>query len=459
MKRADFHCHTHMSNLSYRDSINFETTIIDKSLELGLRGVAITDHGNLSAHMKALLYLNELKKEAKEDDPVKEFKLVLGTEIYLVDREVVGKAREEFNPIKFYHLVVIAKNYEGYRAICELSSKSWIDSFKYKGVQRVPTYKDYFFEWAKKNKGNIMITTACLGSEFSELVLNFSKESSEENRSKIINFINEMILSFGEDFYIEIQPSYFEEQIVYNKLAIQIAESFGVKVLINTDAHYPSLELREVHSIYLKSQQAERETEQFYSSTYLMSCEELREYFDYIDYKTFKKFMDNSITALNKIEEFSLFRDIEVPKSHIRLDNFRMSTLADIVLKNPIDYSYIFSFGTSQFEEDRTLLQRMEIGLQEKSIAITERVLRRINKELKSLWLISEKLNQRLSNYYLLTKEIVDIIWLVSLISPARGSAGSFFICYLLDITSINPLDYNLDDWRHLNKERIELPD
>lgn len=459
MKRVDFHCHTDKSNFSSRDSINKETTLIDRALELGLNGVAITDHGVLSAHMKALLYLDKLKKEAKEGDPVKDFRLILGSEIYLVDRETVDNARKEFIPTKFYHLVVIAKNYEGYRALCELSSKSWIEGFNYRGVQRVPTYKDYFFEWAKQNKGNIMVTTACLGSEFAELVLNFSKEGSHSNRNKIIEFVNEMILLFDEDFYIEIQPSHFEEQIIYNKLAIQIANDLGVKVLINTDCHYPSLELREVHSIYLKSQQVERETEQFYSSTYLMSCEELKEYFEYLDNDTFKKFMDNSIVAANRIEEFSLLRDTEIPKGHVSIDETRASILAPLVLNNIEKYNYIYNYGTSEFVEDRILLQQMEIGLIDKEIDITEQVLERINRELRSLWLISEKLNQRLSNYYLLTKEIVEIIWQVSLLDPARGSAGSFFICYLLDITSINPLDYNLDDWRHISYERPELPD
>lgn len=454
MKRFDCHTHTHKSNIQYRDSTNFESKLIDRAIELGLKGIAITDHAVLSGHVDAIQHLKKLRDKGIGTD----FKLGLGTEIYLVDREVINSARENNEPTKFYHLVLVAKNYNGYRALAELSSNSWEEAFTFRGVMRTPTYKDYFVEWARRNKGNVVATSACLGSEFAQLVLGFAQEQSQENRMKIEAFLRAMWELFEEDFYIEIQPSHFEEQIVYNKLAMQIAKAYGIKVVIDTDAHYDSKEMKEIHSIYLKSQNAERETEQFYASAYLMGIEELRTYFDYIDDSQFNEYMKNSLEIADKIEEFDLYRETEVPKTTIEFDFNRSSILAPLVLSTT-KYPYILKYGTSLDIMDRTLLQQIEEGLIKKNIQLDSIVLGRIETELESLWEISEKLHQRLSSYYLLTKEIVEIMWRVSLVGVSRGSAGAFYICYLLDITQINPIEYDLPDWRHISATRPELPD
>ena len=121
-------------------------------------------------------------------------------------------------------------------------------------------------------------------------------------------------------------------------------------------------------------------------------------------------------------------------------------------------YPYIVKYGTSPDIMDRTLLQQIEEGLIKKNIQLDSVVLGRIETELESLWKISEKLHQRLSSYYLLTKEIVEIMWRVSLVGVSRGSAGAFYICYLLNITQINPIEYDLPSWRHISATRPELP-
>ncbi len=472
MKRFDCHTHTHKSNIQHRDSTNFESKLIDRAIELGLKGIAITDHAVLSGHVDAILHLKKIRKEAKEAvsnspydlvsldrlNKVENFKLGLGTEIYLVDREIINKARENNEPTKFYHLILVAKNYDGYRALAELSSNSWEEAFTFRGVMRTPTYKDYFIKWAERNAGNIIVTTACLGSEFSQLVLNYIQNPTEENRQLISNFVLYFKNTFQDDFYIEIQPSHFEEQIAYNKLAIQIAEHYGIKVVIDTDAHYDSNEMREIHSIYLKSQNAERETEQFYASAYLMDVEELRSYFEYVDDIQFNEYMKNSLEIADKIEEFDLYRETEVPKTTIQFDANGQSILAPLVLSTT-KYPYIVKYGTSPEVIDRTLLQQIEEGLIEKNINIDDVVLSRLNVELEALWEVSTGLNQRMASYYLLTKEIVELMWKVSLVGVSRGSAGSFYICYLLGITQINPIQYNLDYWRHIDKNKIELAD
>ena len=479
MRRSDWHNHTHRSNIINRDSTNFESDLIDRALSLNLGGIGITDHGNLSAHVTCIKYLKKLREEAKERldlnknkelkaedlewfDKVNDFKLGLGTEIYLVHREDVQQARENNEPTKFTHLVVLAKNREGYQALRELSTNSWEESFHFRGMLRTPTYWDWFIKWANRNKRNVIVTTACLGSEFAHLVLKFAEDQSVDNRNNIIRFVNRMKQLFEDDFYIEIQPSYGEEQIAYNQLAIQIAQQMGVKVVIDCDSHYLSKEMKEVHSIYLKSQNAERETEQFYASTYLMGVDELKEYFPYLDEMIFNQFLANSMEIAGKIENYDLNKTTEVPNTTIGFDDKWEGIFSRESFKKEFDinkYPYICKYIASEHVTDIVLLQQIEKGLVEKNIKINEEVLNRLNEELESLWEISEKLHQRLANYYLLTKEIVEIMWLTSLVGVSRGSAGAFYICYLLDITQINPIDYELPAWRHLSKERIELPD
>lgn len=472
MSRIEFHSHTHRSNLFCRDSTNFETDLIDKAIELNLGGIAITDHGNLSAHVVCIKHMKKLREKASKNlidaealeyqDRVNNFKLALGTEIYLVHREDIQYARENNESTRFYHLIVVAKNKKGYQGLRKLSSNSWENSFYHRGMERIPTYWDWFIEWAKEYKDDVIVTTACLGSEFAQLCLKFLESQSEENRNNISNFISNMKNIFGDNFYIEIQPSHFEEQVAYNKLAIQIAEAFNVKVLIDTDAHYLTKDMKEIHSIFLKSQNAERETEQFYASCYLMDNEELKEYFPYLTDEMFNSFILNSIEAGKDIVEYDLFRKTEVPHSTIDYDHNRMSILAPIIMVNMESvekYCNIVKYGTSEHFADRILLQKIEEGILEKNLEINEVLLERINAELESLWEISNALNQRLSDYYLLTKELVEIMWTVSLVGVSRGSAGAFMICYLLGITQINPIEFDLPHWRHISKERPELPD
>lgn len=478
--RADWHNHTHRSNIINRDSTNFETDLIDRAIKLGLKGIGITDHGNLSAHITCIKHLKKLQKEAKEKldlnkneltvenleyyDRVNEFKLGLGTEIYLVHREDILSAREKNEYTRFYHLVVLAKNRQGYQALRELSTNSWEESFYFRGMLRTPTYWDWFKQWALRNKGNIIITTACLGSEFSHLVMKFIEEQTIDNRNKIINFVKTMVELFGEDFYIEIQPSYAEEQIVYNQLAVQIAEQMNIKVVIDCDSHYLSKEMKEIHSIFLRSQDAERETEAFYASTYLMSVEELKEYFSYLDSETFNKFMNNSLEIADKIENYDLYKETEVRKTTIQFDDNWEGIFSKESFKKEFDinkYPYICKYISSEHVIDLILLQQIEKGIVNKNIKINEEVLDRLNREFEALWEISEKLHQRMASYYLLTKEIVEIMWLVSLVGVSRGSAGAFYICYLLDITQINPIEsaFNLPEWRHIDKNKVELAD
>lgn len=466
----NLHGHTDGSNYNFRDSIISVEDMIDTALELGHEGVAITDHAVQSKHIKAIKHLEKLKKEVNEllkHDPnnlnllrkkkkLENFKLILGCEIYLVNKDTIDYARENNESTRFNHFILLAKNYEGYKQLSKISSRGWENSFYHRGMERTPVYKEDLIELIKDNKGNLIASTACLGSEFAQLCLAYLSTKSPTIQNKIEQFLMQMKELFGEDFYIELQPSNGEEQIQYNKFALSIAKYYGFKTIITTDAHYQRPNYKETHSIFLRSQNAERETEDFYATTYLMTISEMREYFPYVDINDFNDCMKNTIEIGNKIQDYSLYKSTQVPKSTIDFED-RESSLPKYMNYN--NYPYIQEYLYSPYLADKILIQLIDDGMRKKKLEWNEVYLKRVNEELGSLWEISNKLEQRLSSYYILTKEIVEIIWNISLVGTSRGSAGAFLLCYLLDITQINPIDYNLPSWRHISADRPELPD
>lgn len=479
MDFINWHGHTDASNHNNRDSIIKTKQMIDVAIKLKHKGVGITDHAVLSNHVKAIKYLQKLRKDAikeLEKDPnnielqqkvkyLNEFKLGLGCEIYLVNKDEVDLARENNEPTKFYHLVMHPKNYKGYRQLAKISSRGWENSFYHRGMERTPVYKEDLQEIVSSCKGDLVVTSACLGSEFATYVLGFLDakklrlvKKMQEYQTKTETFLKQMVELFGEDFYIELQPNYGDEQIEYNEFALKLAKHYGIKAIVATDAHYARPEFKQTHTDFLKSQNAERETQDFYSSTYMMSVEEIREYFEYLDEQDFNWIISNTMEIGNKIEEIDLYKPTQVPDATIEYDNnwqgkFKCFTNLETT------YPYIYKYLNSEYLVDRIILQQIEKGMEKLEQEYNETNLERINRELESMWKVSEGLGERLSSYYVLTKEIVDLIWTVSLVGVSRGSAGAFYVSYLLQICQINPIEFDLPDWRHLDSSKIELAD
>ncbi|HSQ89772.1 PHP domain-containing protein [Romboutsia sp.] len=479
MEFINWHGHTDASNHNNRDSIIKVEQMIDVALELGHSGVAITDHAVVSNHVKAILYLKKLKREVNEKlkknpnsewlrnrkEQLDNFKLGLGCEIYLVNKEETDVARENNEPTKFYHLVVLAKDLKGYRQLVKISSQGWENSFHQRGMERTPVYKEDIKDIIDNDKGHLIVTSACLGSEFATYILNFLDAKKMQlpkqmdlYMNKILSYMEYMKEMFGEDFYIELQPAFGDEQIEYNMFALEIAKYYNIKAIIATDAHYHRPEYKRTHTDFLKSQNAERETESFYSSTFMMSVAEMREYFTYFDDVDFEWLINNTMDIGSKIEEIDLYKPTQVPDATIEYDE-RFNGYFKYIKSLCLNFPYIHKYLTSPYLIDRIILQQIEKGMEEKGQKYEKENLERINRELESMWFVSEGLGERLSSYYVLTKEIVDLIWTVSLVGVSRGSAGAFYCSYLLGICQINPIEYDLPDWRHLEKSKIELAD
>jgi DNA polymerase III subunit alpha len=466
------HNHTAYSNLRLLDCINSVEDLIKTSAKLGYKGIAITDHETVSAHVQAIKKTRELKQKGAIPE---DFKLILGNEIYLVDD--IESVRENYQPgiTKFPHFLLISKDKKGHEQLRYLSSLAWSNGFYTGTMERVPTIKSDLERVVKEDPNHLIATSACLGSEVNIHLLEIREaektgnvEKANFHRQKLNKFILWCIDVFGKDnFFIELQPGLSDEQIYCNNKLIQIADYYGLKRIITTDTHYLRPEDREIHKAFLNSKEGEREVDDFYEACFLHSLDEIYQRMSYIDKDIIDDALKNTLLIGEMVEDYTIEHDPVIPK--IDLPDFEVRHIFKPAYEK---YEYIQKMAYSDNDQDRYMIKLIEDGFQENIPFNTltkekfHQILNRINLELGELWEISQKLNQAMSSYYITVREIVNIIWDDecggnSLVGSGRGSAAGFLINYLLGITQINPLEYDIEmpHWRHLHRSRPELPD
>jgi len=266
------HAHTDASNLRLRDCINKTDRLIDYCAELGLEGVTITDHEALSNHMKASSYVKKAQKDGKIPES---FKVGFGNEIYLVDREFVQSQKEQNEKIQFFHFILIAKDQKGYHGLKKLSSLAWENSFFYRGMERTPTYKDDLEQIMEEYKGHIIASSACVGGEIPQLLIEYKRSKTQESKIKVHETLGLMKKMFGDDFYLELQPNNGQDQLDANEMLLKISKLYDIKCIVATDAHYLNRDQAVAHETYLTASQGDREIRNFYSTTYVMNKDEL----------------------------------------------------------------------------------------------------------------------------------------------------------------------------------------
>ena len=215
-----------------------------------------------------------------------------------------------FFETKFHHFILLARDKEGHKQIRDLSSKAWDNLYSTGKMERVPTSKTDLKSIIKNN--HVIGASSCLGGELPQLVLKLISAEQNNNikdtdsiKLEIHNFIQWCISVFGEEyFFIEIQPSDMIEQIEFNKRAIELAKKYNLKWIITTDTHYINKEDRKVHAAYLNSKDEDREVESFYSSTYMQSIEEIREYLSYLDEFDIDKAINNTLLIGDMVENY-----------------------------------------------------------------------------------------------------------------------------------------------------------
>ena len=396
--------------------------------------------------------VNQYAKELREKNP--DFTIALGNEIYLTDTRDRGQ--------RYYHFILIAKDAIGHRQLRELSTIAWKNSYVDRKMERVPLLKSELKEIVSKNKGHLIATTACIGGELGTEILKAEEaeavkdqDTAYQHLQKIYDLITFCMDLFGDDFYIECAPSTKDDQIRVNKRSKRIAEAFNLKMVVGTDSHYLTKAERQVHKAYLNSKEGEREVDDFYEFSRLMDSDEIFELLglafdkDYIEH-----ILNNTIDLQNKITFYSLERKQMIPK--VEVTNYPASN-ARWRFSN---HSLLNKLLISDNIQERYWVNECLKSLEEKGLLLNDEYLTRLETEADVIKDIGEKLDDCLFAYFNTFKHYIDLFWECgSIVGPGRGSATGFLSNYLLGITQLDPIRWNLPYWRFLNKERAELPD
>ncbi len=446
MQRFEPHSHTHYSNFRLLDSINRPKDLVKRAIENGLSGIAITDHETLASHMELNLYQEEIQKENPD------FKIALGNEIYLCPSREMGQ--------KYYHFILIAKNKTGHRALRELSSRAWMNSYYDRGMERVVTLYEDLAEIVNKYPNSLIATTACLGGQLSTLAVEYSKaliiedkETSKNAHSSIVNFVLWCKELFGSDFYIECAPSCSPDQLIANKQLVKIAEAMNVKMVMGTDAHFLKKEDRFVHKAYLNSKDGDREVDDFYEYSYLQTEEEIKEHIEK-SFLNYQELVDNSYEIYQKIENYSLAHNQTIPKVVVK--NYEKT---QTLYHEQDKYPTLYKMTQSDNNVERYWVTECLMKLKELN-KDTKIYLDRLEEEADIKMTISEKLGTNMFAYPVTLQHYVDLFWECgSMVGAGRGSSCSGLNHYLLGITQLDPIEWDLPFWRYLNKDRVELGD
>lgn len=450
--RFETHSHTEYSNLRLLDCINKPKALINRAIELGLCGIAITDHECLSAAPQINFYQEELDK----NEETKDFKIAIGNEIYLTG------TRDDKQ--RYYHFILIAKNKNGYRALRELSSTAWMNSYWDRGMERVPTLYSELERVTKKYPNSLIATTACLGGELSVNTLNLVNaekvndvDGARVAHENIVNFILWCKELFGSDFYIECAPGCSSDQIKVNQRLVSIANAFGLKMVIGSDAHYLKKEDRFVHKAYLNSKGGEREVDEFYEYAYLQSNQEELENLSRSNFSEefVNQLWTNSQEIYDKIEKYSIRHKQTIPK--VEVEDFPKKGKENETTDFAKKYPTLLSMECSDDKIERFWINKCRKRLRKLGLE-NDIYLSRLEEEADIKRTIGEKLETNMFAYPVTLQHYVNLFWECgSIVGAGRGSSCSGLNHYLLGITQLDPIQWSLPFWRYLNKERTEL--
>jgi len=415
------HLHNH-SDYSLLDGLCRIPQLIDATVEYDASAVGLTDHGNMFGAL-------EFYTKAKE----KGIKPILGCEFYiasgsrLTKKTVKGEGKG--GEIR-YHLVLLAKNYTGYKNLSKLSSESYINGFYYKPRIDKELLNEY-------NEGLICLS-GCVKGEIPQLIIDGNLDAAR----KSIQFYHDL---FGEDYYLEIMRHGIKNQEKVIPHLAQFGEDFGIKLVVTNDAHYMKKEHAKAQDILLcvgtqaKVNDIKRlrfETNEFYYK----SPDEMIELFH--DYP------EAIMTTLEIADKCDL--EIELGENHYPV--FELPDEIAAPLPCPAPPSGVEIKGGNA---DKYLRQLTMVGFKERyGENPPEEAVRRVENELN---VISQT---GFSNYFLIVWDFVR--WAKEQgipVGPGRGSAAGCTVSYNLGITNLDPTRYGLIFERFLNLERVSPPD
>ncbi|MGB9771166.1 MAG: DNA polymerase III subunit alpha [Candidatus Kapaibacteriota bacterium] len=402
MEFVHLHNHTHYSMLDAAATVD---DLINAAIEKGHKAVALTDHGVMFGAME--FYLKAKKKGIKP---------IIGFEAYLATGSRFDKTSGKTKKKNYYHLLLLAKNFKGYKNLIKLTTLAHLEGFYYK--PRIDK------ELLEKYKEGIIACSGCINGVINAHIIN----GDIDRAKKEAQYFKEL---FGEDFYIELQNHFLPEDKSILEWAPKIAKDLGIKLLATNDVHYINKEHSIAHNVYLNIKAASEGAQNIniyelrYRSDqfYYKSTEEMFELF-----KEFPEAIENTVEIANKcdlnFEQKIFMPEFKIPK--------------DSSAKNLDEYLRELTYK----------------GLQERYHTITDDIKQRADYELEVIR------NMKFSGYFLIVADFVNAARNMGVrIGPGRGSAAGSIIAYALGITNIDPIKYGLLFERFLNPDRVTLPD
>ena len=413
-KFTHLHVHTEYSLL---DGANRIKVLPKRIKELGMDSVAITDHGVMFG---AVEFYKACKKEG--------VKPIIGCEVYVAPRTRFDKEANIDN--KYNHLILLAKNNNGYKNLTKLVSLGFTEGYYYK--PRID------LEILEKYHEDLICTSACIAGAIPQEIL-------KNNLGKAIELVKYYKNLFKDDFYLEIQHNGIKEQQIVNQKLIEISRELNVPLVATNDAHYLNRDDAYAHEILLCIQTGKRmsdldrmkfQTDEFY----IKSPEEMYEAF-----KNIPEALENTQKIVEKCNvefEFGVTKlpNYEVPEEYkIHYDYFYKLCIDGIQRR----------YGVK--EEDK-IEGKEYISLDEK--VVPKEIMDRLEYEMS----VIEKMGY--VDYFLIVWDFINYAKSVKIpVGPGRGSGAGSIAAYAMGITDIDPIKYNLIFERFLNPERISMPD
>lgn len=446
MSFTHLHVHSHYSLL---DGLSKVEEIVDKCIASGMNSVALTDHGNMYGIKDLLDYCKKINKARKEDG-LEPFKPIVGCEAYCArrgrlskkeDKAVNAEGRTYVIDRSGWHLILLAKNMEGYHNLCRLVSHGYMSDAFYH-TPRID--KELLEKWHE----GIICSSACLGGELPQKVLDGLAKNDFSEAEETIQWFKNL---FGEDYYIELQrhetqkpggdQDVYERQKQVNPVLIELARKHGVKIIATNDSHFVNEEDAEAHDrlICLSTNHYVNDINRMHytKQEWLKTPEEMEAIFSDIP-----EAITNTQEIADKVEIYNIDHDPIMPKFDIPASfgkeedypdrlAFEAAYLRHLTMEGALE-----RYGKERLETDEVLKERIEFELN--TI---------ISMGFPGYFLI-------VMDFIRAAREELDVS-----VGPGRGSAAGSVVAYCLKITDLDPLKYDLLFERFLNPDRISLPD
>ena len=464
------HVHTYYSILDGQSKIS---RLVNKAINDGMRGMAITDHGDMFGIKEFHDYCIKINKERKKEG-LEPFKPIFGCEMYVAKYGPKEK-KDGKEDQSGYHLIVLAKNYQGYKNLIKLVSRSWVDGF----YMRPRTDRA---DLERYHEG-LIVCSACIAGEVPHKILQGDIAGARE----AIEWHQRV---FGDDYYLELQRHEVKDPYVRanretfplqqkaNRVLIELAREYGIKLVCTNDAHFVDEENAEAHDHLLclsTGKDLDDPTRMLYSKQeWFKTRAEMNEIFADVP-----EALSNTLEILDKVEIYSLDHDpimpfFPIPEDFGTEEQWRQKFTEEQLFQefttdengeNPLPreqaeekiehlggYEKLYRI---KFEADYLAKLAYEGAARQYGTPLAKDVEDRIRFELHIMKTMG------FPGYFLIVQDFINSARkdLDVMVGPGRGSAAGSVVAYCLGITKIDPLKYDLLFERFLNPDRISLPD